>query len=295
MPARFSHALGAIALAVVATVVARPACAQRSDTSTAGTLRSLDSLIADAAAIAGRLPGTQQMVQTALRGQPGNSVGSESAWGAAWGDFFAGGGYQSRGRFSSLPDASASVGFGLGDPRRELGLEVGISSASTFRHTPGQSGSVSLKVHRALPGSYGIAIGVENGASWGGTDGGSSTYMVVSHSMQMRRDPNAFFGSLAWNVGVGNSRFLSQQTLAAGKKGVNGFGSAGIRLAPRVSIIGDWTGQDLDTGLSLVPFRSSPLVLSLGLADVTHHAGDGARFIVGLGAGFHVDNLLGAK
>lgn len=290
MPARFCRALGAIAFAIM--VVGRPAHAQQPDTSAAATLRSLDSLISEAAAIASRLPGTQQMVQAALRGQPGNSVGSESAWGAAWGDFFGGAGYQSRGRFSSLPDGSASVGFGLGDPRREVGLEVGISSASTFRHAPGQSGSVSLKLHRALPGAYGIAIGVENGASWGGADGGSSSYGVVSHTFQLRSDASEFLGSLAWNVGLGNSRFLSQQSLAAGKKGVNAFGSAGLRLVPRASIVGDWTGQDLDASLSLVPFRSSPLVLSLGFADLTHRAGDGARFIVSLGAGFHLTNML---
>jgi hypothetical protein len=266
--------------------------AQQADTSKAGQLRALDSLITDAAAIAARVPSTAAMTQATLRAAPGNSVGSESAWGAGWGDFFAGVGYQSRARFSSKPDGSESVGFGLGDPRQYVGLEVGINSASTFRQTPGKNGSVSLKLHRALPGEYGIAVGIENAAAWGGTDGGSSTYGVVSHTFQFREDPQHFFGSLAWNVGVGNSRFLSEQDLAAGKKGVNVFGSAGLRLISRASLVGDWTGQDLDAGLSIVPFRRSPLVLSLGMADLTHRAGDGARLIVGLGAGFRVLDLF---
>jgi hypothetical protein len=290
MPVRVSRFVG---IAVVAAVVAVPGVsrAQQSDTSKAHALSSLDSLIAETARIA-TLQTTAQMTQVTLRAQPGNSVGSESAWGAGWGDFFGGVGYQERGRFSSKPDASASVGFGLGDARRLLGLEVGINSASTFNQTPGKNGSVSLKLHRVLPGAFGVAVGVENAANWGGTDGGSSTYGVVSHTQKIRDDPSFFLGSIAWNVGIGNSRFLSQSDLAAGKTGVNAFGSVGIRLASRASFVGDWTGQDLDTGLSLVPFRSSPLVLSLGMADVTRRAGDGPRFVVGLGGGFRMFELF---
>ncbi|HXT16790.1 MAG TPA: hypothetical protein VN706_14220 [Gemmatimonadaceae bacterium] len=278
--------------AIAAFAAVPVAGAQQTDSSRAASLRALDSLITDAAAIAAQVPATAAMLQSALRAQPGNTVGSESAWGAGWGDFFAGVGYQSRTRFTAHPDGSASIGFGIGDPRRLIGLEVGLNSASTLRETPGDNGSVSIKLHRSLPGEYGIAVGVENIANWGSADGGSSTYGVVSHTFVFREDPSHFFGSMAWNVGLGNSRFLSQHTLDQGKTGVNGFGSAGIRLMPRASIVADWTGQDLDAGISVVPLHHSPLVLSLGVADVTRHAGDGPRLIVGLGAGFRVFELF---
>lgn len=266
--------------------------AQQSDTSKVGTLRALDSLIADAAAIASRSPTTAQLTQATLRAAPGNSLGSESAWGAGWGDFFAGVGYQSRARFSSRPDGSESMGFGLGDPAQLIGLEVGVNSASTFRQMPGKNGSVSIKLHRHLPGQYGFAVGIENAASWGGTDGGSSTWAAVSHTFQFRENPDHFFGSLAWNFGVGNSRFLSQQDLAAGSKGVNVFGSAGLRLISRAALVADWTGQDLDAGISFVPLRRSPIVFSASFADVTRRAGDGPRLILGAGAGFRVLDLF---
>jgi hypothetical protein len=280
------------AAAVVVALGARVSGAQQPDSSRAATLRSLDSLINQVSAVATRGMPTAALVQAVLRAQPGNSVGSESAWGAGWGDFFSGVGYQSRGRFSSKPDGSASFGFGLGNSRRDLGVEVGINSASTVSQAPGKNGSVSLKIHRALPGAYGVAVGVENIASWGGTDGGSSTYGVLSHTIKIRSDPSFFLGSLAWNVGVGNRRFLSQQDLAAGKAGVNAFGSAGLRLVARAALVADWTGQDLDAGLSLVPFRRSPLVLSVSMADLTRRAGDGPRLIVGLGAGFRLFDLF---
>lgn len=291
MSGRVSRVIGAVVVAIAA--ISSVSWAQQSDSAKARALRSLDSLIWETAAIAAPLPTTAQMTQVTLRAQPGNSVGSESAWGAGWGDFFAGVGYQERGRFSSHPDGTASFGFGLGNPRRDLGLEVGVNSASTFHQGPGKNGSVSLKLHRVLPGAYGLAVGVENAASWGGTDGGSSTYGVLSHTHQIRDDPSLFLGSVAWNVGVGNSRFLSQQDLVAGKTGgVNAFGSLGVRMASRASLIADWTGQDLDAGLSLVPFHRSPMILSLGVADLTRRAGDGPRFIVGLGAGFRMFELF---
>ncbi|MDB4875830.1 MAG: S-layer protein [Gemmatimonadetes bacterium] len=284
--------LGAPAV-IFLVMSASGAAAQQGDSSKGQMLLRLDSLIADAAAIAVQVPTTAQMVTTALRAQPGSSSGSVSAWGASWGDVFFGGGYQSRARYTRAHDGSLSAGFGLGSPTRDLGLEVVLNSASTFRQGVGTNGSVSLKIHRVLPGAYGVAVGFENAANWGGTDGGASVYGVVSHTVQMRENANDFFGSLAWNAGVGNSRYLPERDLLAGKKGVNAFGSVGLRIHERASLIGDWTGQDLAAGLSLVPFRRSPLVVSVGLADLTHTAGDGARLVIGAGMGLKVSDLLG--
>ena len=274
-----------LVVAALSAVTAASAGAQ----SKAQQLASIDSLVSEAMKIAAL--GTQEMTQQTLRAQPGNSLGSESAWGAGWGDFFAGVGYQSRARFSSRPDGSASAGFGLGNSH-DLGLEIGITSASTFNETPGKNGSFSAKVHRVFFDDYGFAVGVENLVNWGNTDGGSSTYGVVSHTVALGDDPTHFGGSLSWNVGVGNSRFLSQSDLAAGKSGVNVFGSAGLRVAARGSVVADWTGQDLDLGLSLVPLHKSPLVLSISAVDLTRRAGNGPRLVIGLGAGFRVYDLV---
>jgi hypothetical protein len=275
--------------------------AQRADTSRAATLAALDSLINATTTLAAGVRGVQataRMTEVALRAQPGNTVGSQSGWGASWGDFFGGVGYQSRARFNAHPDGSASFGFGLGTARH-LGGEVSFNSASTLHNLPGTNGSVSVKLHRAVifrSSVYGVAAGVENFLSWGATDGGSSTYFVVSHSRQMRKDASAFFGSMAWNVGIGNSRFLTEDMLADGNPNrINGFGSIGFRVHSQASFITDWTGQDLALGLSVVPLKRSPVVMSIGLADVTGKAGDGARVVMGMGAGFHIFDPLAKR
>jgi hypothetical protein len=279
--------VSATALAALLAMTASGSNAQTADTSRARMLRDLDSLIAQTAAIAVQ-PTTAQMTTEALRGQPGSSAGSTGAWGAGWGDVFTGVGFQARARYSKRPDGSGSVGFGLGSPTKELGLEVAISSMSSVRQGVGSNGTVSLKVHRVLASDYGVAVGFENVANWGGPDGGSSVYAVVSHSVTMRAKPDLPFGSLAWNVGVGNSRYLTEQELAAGKKGVNAFGSIGLRIHERASLIADWTGQDLVGALSFVPLRRSPLVMSIGVADLTGYAGDGKRVIASAGFGMNI-------
>jgi hypothetical protein len=65
----------------------------------------------------------------------------------------------------------------------------------------------------------------------------------------------------------------------------NGFGSAAFRIARPVSVIVEWTGQDLAAGVSIAPFRNFPLVITPALRDITG-AGDGARFVVGTGVSF---------
>jgi hypothetical protein len=47
------------------------------------------------------------------------------------------------------------------------------------------------------------------------------------------------------------------------------------------------TGQDLNLAASVVPWRCVPAVLTLGFADITRSAGDGPRFVAGLGLGLH--------
>jgi hypothetical protein len=60
----------------------------------------------------------------------------------------------------------------------------------------------------------------------------------------------------------------------------------GVRLAEPISFIADWTGQDLTIGTSIAPLRRIPVVITPAVADVTGNAGDGARFILGIGLGY---------
>ncbi len=219
------------------------------------------------------------------RSAPGTSTGSQIAFGASWGTAYAGIGYQHRTRYLSRMDGAASVGFGLGNAQKLVGLDLSVASLGSFRSFGRYS--LGVKAHRILPGNAAIAVGMENAAVIGFTDSRRSLYAVGSKQFTLRETPNEFFSSLMVSAGAGNGRYLSESDFSTGKNGMNLFGSVGLRVAEPVGLIADWTGQDLALAVSLVPFKSIPLVITPGLADVTGTAGDGARFTVGAGVGVH--------
>jgi len=63
------------------------------------------------------------------------------------------------------------------------------------------------------------------------------------------------------------------------------FGSAALQLIPRTNIILEWSGQDLNLGLSVVPFANIPILITPSVVDLTGSAGDGARFTIGVSYG----------
>lgn len=218
---------------------------------------------------------------------PGSSSGSPTAFGASFGQVFAGASYQERTRFTETSDGAISGGFGLGDARKYAGLEVAVSvldlSSRNNDDKAFDRGSFSFKLHRALPNNWAVAVGYENAIVWGFTDAGSSVYGVVSKIIPFKNSPAEPFSSLTVSAGIGNGRFRTEDDFNRDKDTVNFFGSAGLRVVEQASIIADWTGQDLTLGASIVPFRNLPIVITPAVADITGSAGDGARFILGVG------------
>jgi hypothetical protein len=227
------------------------------------------------------------------RGTPGSSAASPLAFGPNFRDVFVGAGYQASGRYGAGDDGSASVGFGLGNSKDAIGLEVVVTSLSTVRSGFMDRMVAGLKAHKLLPGNTAIGVGVEglkvNGDDFETTE---SVYGVISKVAVLRNggDPNTPFSSATLSAGLGNGRFCAENGNAGPGVGaedcaVNVFASVGLRANQWAGLIADWTGQDLNLGLSLAPFPKFPLVVTPVLADVTGTAGDGVRFTVGAGFG----------
>ncbi len=215
---------------------------------------------------------------------PAASVSVPTAFGVDAGEVFFGVAYQGRTRYTEQDDAAAVVGFGIGT-RRVVALEVALTTYSTFRSYPLETGGLSFKVHRAFPRQTSVAIGYENAILWGGSDDNGSLYAVATRLVNLRDDDEAPFSTAVFTLGLGNGRFRFEEDDAEGNETVNLFAAAGARVSPHVSLVADWTGQDLNMAASLTPLRHIPLVVTVGLADITGTAGDGARFILSLGYG----------
>ena len=235
----------------------------------------------------------QPIIVASFLSAPGSSLGSPSPSGVGSGDYFMGAGYQDRTRFTSQPDGGFGVGTGFGDPGAGIALEVAVSSYSSVRRSFASVGGISFKLHhRDSQHLLLYALGVENAVPWGLTDGGTSVYGTAGHVFVLRPGENTPFGVLTASLGVGSGRFRPQRAVLNHRGSVGVFGGAGLRLIPAIAVAADWTGQDLDAGFTVTPFRNRGIVASIGYADLTRTAGDGARFIMSIGYGFnaHRDN-----
>jgi hypothetical protein len=221
--------------------------------------------------------------QPFFRGAPGTSSGSPSAFGAAWRDGFVGGGIQ-QARQGGDTDGAMAGGFGLGNPRDAVGLEVVVASLSSFRSGLFDRTALSFKAHHMVSNSAAIAVGVENAmVSSGSTDGAVSVYVAASKAIAMPE------GSVVQQVtlsgGLGNGRFRFEKDALADRKTVNVFASVGAQLHPQASVLADWSGQDLALGLSLVPIKAFPVIITPAITDLTGQNGNDPRFVMGFGIG----------
>lgn len=223
-------------------------------------------------------------------GAPATSISTPTGFGASWGQVYAGVSLVNRARGNNQADGSATIGFGLGNPRRFLGLDV-VTNIISLSDSGGQdafagSGSVDFKVHRVLPGAIGIAVGWENALAWGDAQNrDSSVYGVVSRAFPLQPNNLRNPMPLLLSLGVGGGRFRSEEAIRNQEGGVGVFGSAALRVTPQISLLANWTGQDLNAGVSFIPFAEIPFSLTLGAIDLTGSAGDGARFGLSLGYG----------
>jgi hypothetical protein len=225
----------------------------------------------------------KDLLQQAKRYSPSISYLTPSAYGKSLGQFSVGGSFQSKVRFRSESDVFLGGGFGLGDPRKAVGLDVsvGIADVTTF-----ERGTIGFKVHRRLPAQFAIAVGVDNAITWGNVDGEISPYGVVSKAFQLRPDPRSPFSQLYVSAGAGTGRYRSEGDIANRRDSVGVFGSVAVRVIERVNFITEWSGQDLTLGISILPFPKIPLVFTPAVTDVTGTAGDGPRFTFAVGYGF---------
>ena len=232
--------------------------------------------------LAGRLATVEETadLRTIYLSNPAFSGGSPAAYGAYWGTAFAGFAYQAETRNNGRDDGAFSFGLGLGDPDY-VGLEVTVSSFSTFRGDLFDPFGISFKLHRILPGDVGIAVGIENLILGDASDTVPSGYGVIGKVWNLKPSKREAFSRLSLSVGVGGGRFRDIDDLDTDT--VNVFGNLGVQVLEPLSIFADWTGQDLNAGLSFVPFPSVPLIITPVVQDLTGNANDNPRFSISVG------------
>jgi hypothetical protein len=218
---------------------------------------------------------------------PGSSVGVPTAFGANFGDAFVGLSFSNRRPRINEADGALSVGFGLGDSETALGLEVSANIGSLRRF--GSNGDIGFKLHRSLPGKAAIALGFDSGIAWGEENDStvSTLYGVATKVFDLRPGNIEDSLPLTLTLGLGGGRFRSFENIQNGRGGVGVFASAGLRVVPQASVIGSWTGQDLNLGVSYVPIKTTPLFLTFVVGNVLNRNDNATLFSFGIGYGFN--------
>lgn len=231
-----------------------------------------------------RIPLIIPFPKQTYRASPSITIINPSGYGASWGRAGIGVGYQQRARFREESDGVIGLGFGLGDSRKNIGAQIGISLVDVS--APFRDGAINLKLHRRLPEDFAVAVGVQGLTTWGDTDGGSSVYGVVTKRLKLRQDRTKPFSEIYTTIGAGGGQFRSESDIEDDNENIGVFGSLAIKIVQPVGFVAEWTGQDLTLGVPIVLFRKLPLVIVPAITDITGSAGDGTRFVFGFGYSF---------
>ena len=216
---------------------------------------------------------------------PAIAFGIPTGFGADWRDVFAAAGMQSGLRFDQdFIDGAVFSGAGIGDAQRTVGMEVTWAIIDLVGETF-KDQTLSIKLHRRL-GSWSAAVGIENMFIKGVTDGGTSAYGVVSGSLLPEEASRTWLQQITLTAGVGDGRFNSVDRVRRGVNGASLFGSVAVRMLPAASAFATWNGQDLTLGLSVVPLKQLPVVVTPVLLDVSQRADSRPRFAMSIGIGW---------
>jgi hypothetical protein len=221
-----------------------------------------------------------------FQASPGLSISIPTGFGADNNTGFVSATYQQRTRFSNVSDGAVGVGIGLGDARKAVGVELSYTAASFGGSRDFGGGGFNVKVHRQLADDLAVAAGWNGFVNIGGrNDFENSVYGTATKIFRTRDDINKPFSRVAVTAGIGNGQFRSENAVARDSDGVGVFGNVAVRVVQPVSLIAEWSGQDLGVGVSFVPFKNLPFVITPAVRDITG-AGDGPRFVLGTGVAF---------
>lgn len=213
---------------------------------------------------------------------PGSAAAIPEGFGSEWGDVFitVTGASKDRVRTTFI-DSGISTGFGLGNPRNLVGVELAYNILST-RTQFAVNGSFDLKVHRYIVEQPNFvasaALGVANFYSYGpeASLNPPVAYGVVSGFTYLRPDNLYEPMPLTVTLGTGGAPIFAES-------GVGLIAGAGVQVHPQIGLGSSWNAGGFNLGASFLPFRNVPLTLTALYTDVFNMTTPGHRLVLSLG------------
>jgi hypothetical protein len=211
-------------------------------------------------------------IATNATANPATTLFVPSGYGADSGSAYVTADIQSNTRGTNKADGEIGVGIGLGDASNGVGIDANYTVNSLSGSGGGTTGDggFSLKLHRRLSDDTSVAIGYNQFAKIGTSDyPNNSVYGSVTKVFATKEKLSDSFSRVAVTVGYGSGVFNNRP-----------FGAVAVRVAKPISLIAEYTGQDIAAGVSFAV--SDNLTLTAGARDIDR----GARFVAGASYGF---------
>jgi hypothetical protein len=167
-----------------------------------------------------------------------------------------------------------------------VALEVDFNLESLANTNNG--GSMDVRLGRELINTHTFSLHLGGGwlgvASYGNwPQKGGSPYGVLTAAWPLRPNNPDFRQTMQVNLGGGGGRFQRLDAVDLDSSGL--IASVGVELAPNLGISAGWAGRGLNTTLSYVPLRGTPLYLSVSGANITNVDGTGRAVALSLSWG----------
>ncbi|MFP4299572.1 MAG: hypothetical protein ACLFT0_17275 [Spirulinaceae cyanobacterium] len=199
------------------------------------------------------------------RSSPAMSIYIPVGYGADNNTVFFTGNYQSEVRVDPGSTFNGGLGIGLGDADDAVGVELSYA----FANNPNfGEGGFNGKIHRRFPGDVSVAAGWNGFLNIGRHDWEHSLYGAITKVFRTQDSLDKLFSRVSVTAGVGSNQFRSNGARIVRDNNANVFGNVAVRVARPVSLIAEWTGQDLGLGLSIAPFANIPFVITPAVRDV---------------------------
>ena len=183
-------------------------------------------------------------------------------------------------------DGGLGFGFGYGNPYESVGGAASLTIGSIDPRDGGSfnRGGLNLSLgHVFSEYGLGAAVGVTNIDLW-----------HADHDQKL--DPS-FYGAvtkllpndiapMTLTVGLGNNIYADVDEDGDKKDKVYPFVSLAAYVLPQMSLIADFTSGITSAGVSVVPFPSIPVSMTMGAYDISDETVQGTSFIAGLSAAY---------
>lgn len=171
---------------------------------------------------------------------------------------------------ASTADGNLIIGIGFGNGERIVGVNIyALIDSVGVRESFGKNSNVGVSLFRWFTPSTAIAIGSANLGGIGVFSRYSRSYYISGTQLFPLIISDNYLVPLAITVGAGSGAFVSATQFQSNRdNGITPFASVAFGVLPRANLILDYTTQIFSVGISYMPIRTVPIIITTYASNI---------------------------